>query len=279
MKDIDIYAPVAFYLVHAMYHKRKLKQCFNVDRSVGEDQEDNDADWPLPLRLLKELKRKPDKVKLKLKAKKIPSLLAQFSVANRISIREELKVVASILRLGGADIMETSLSTSTIYRQRKRTIKTKAKEHKENFKCPDHVVIHWDGKIVQVMSGLTEDRVAVVLSSTCGIGGKFLASPAIGSGTGRAQADAVFQVCINWDLINNIRAMCFDTTASNSGHLSGAAVLFERLLGRSLFHLACRHHIAELHVGHANEDCRGAVDGWFLKLSYTFCIIIKHYSS
>ncbi len=87
--------------------------------------------------------------------------------------------------------MDTSLSKSTIHRQRTKTIKTKAKERKQNFECPDHVVIHWDGKIVQVMSGLTEDRVAVVLSSTSGITGKFLAS-AIGSGTGRAQADAVF---------------------------------------------------------------------------------------
>jgi hypothetical protein len=42
--------------------------------------------------------------------------------------------------------------------------------------------------------------------------------------------------------------MGFDTTASNSGHKKGAAVLLEKLLGRNLIHLACRHHIFELVV-------------------------------
>ena len=82
----------------------------------------------------------------------------------------------------------------TIHRQRTKTINSKAKQLRENFECPEHIVIHWDGKIIQVMLGLTEDRVAVVFSSTSGIMGKFLASPAIPSGTGHAQATAVHQV-------------------------------------------------------------------------------------
>ena len=106
------------------------------------------------------------------------------------------------------------------------------------------------------MLGLTEDRVAVVLSSTNGIMGKFLASPAIPSGTGHAQATAVHQVCQQWDLTNGkaIKGLCFDTTVSNSGHQSGAAVLLERMIGYAVFYLACRHHIAELHISHPNED-------------------------
>ena len=79
------------------------------------------------------------------------------------------------------------------------------------------------------------------------------------NGTGRAQADSVYQVCGQWNLLGGkvIKGMCFDTTASNSGKKSGAAVLLERLLEYAIFYLACRHHITELHIGHANEDCHG----------------------
>jgi hypothetical protein len=53
---------------------------------------------------------------------------------------------------------------------------------------------------------------------------------------------------IKWDLNEDIVAMCFDTTSTNSGRKKGAAVLLEKLLGRELLHLACRHHIFELMV-------------------------------
>ena len=188
----------------------------------------DDTHWPLPLWLLKEQRTKPDTVNIKVDAKKLPSLLAKFSVANRVSIRLELKMVASILKLGGADIFDMNLSKSTIHRQRTKTIKSKAKQFSENFECPEHIVIHWDGKIIQVMLGLTEDRVAVVLSSTSGIMGKFLASPAIPSGAGRAQATAVHQVCQQWNFTNGKaikRVVFWHNSFQFNGHQSGAAVL------------------------------------------------------
>jgi hypothetical protein len=169
------------------------------------------------LRLIREQQRKPESVTITLDAKKIPTLLAKCSVVNRISLRLEIKIIATALKAGGANMNDISLSKSTIHRQRVQAVKTNSKEFKDNFKCPEHVIVHWDGKIVQVMSGLTEDRVAIVISSTDGLSGQFLASPAIPSGTGRAQAVAVHDVCLQWEITENICAMCFDTTASNSG--------------------------------------------------------------
>ncbi len=46
--------------------------------------------------------------------------------------------------------------------------------------------------------------------------------------------------------------MRFDTTASNTGHMNGASLL-ERELERALLWIACRHHVAELHMGWADE--------------------------
>jgi hypothetical protein len=53
---------------------------------------------------------------------------------------------------------------------------------------------------------------------------------------------------VKWDVTEDLVAMSFDTTSSNSGRKNGAAVLLEKLLGRNLLYLACRHHILELVV-------------------------------
>src|SRR6218665_2252441 len=54
-----------------------------------------------------------------------------------------------------------------------------------------------------------------------------------------------------WGIANSIRAMCFDTTSSNTGRIAGAFVLLEQKLEKELLSLACtcRHHIMELIIG------------------------------
>jgi len=51
--------------------------------------------------------------------------------------------------------------------------------------------------------------------------------------------------------------MCFDTTSSNTGQLTGACVILEHLLGRPLLHFGCRHHILELVLAAAFGVCTG----------------------
>jgi len=59
-------------------------------------------------------------------------------------------------------------------------------------------------------------------------------------------AHAVHSTTQEWGLENLVHAMCFDTTSSNTGLLSGACVILDQLLGRPLLHLGCRHHVLEL---------------------------------
>jgi len=66
--------------------------------------------------------------------------------------------------------------------------------------------------------------------------------------TGFAQADAVYKQLVEWDLIKEIKCLVFDTTASNSGYLQGAAIRLQNLLKVPIFYLACRHHVGELLV-------------------------------
>ena len=86
---------------------------------------------------------------------------------------------------------------------------------------------------------------------------KLLDIPKIPAGTGQAEAQAVFNAIKRWELDTLVRGMCFDTTSSNTGRLSGACVLLEQLLGRPLLHFGCRHHILELVLAAAFGVCMG----------------------
>jgi len=66
------------------------------------------------------------------------------------------------------------------------------------------------------------------------------------SGTNQGEIQAVDNAIQQWGLENLVRAMCFDTTSSNNGQLSGVGVILEHLLGRPLLHFGCWHHILEL---------------------------------
>ena len=123
------------------------------------------------------------------------------------------------------------------------------------------LVFHWDGKIIQLLSGVTEDRLAVAISSRQRISAQFLASPVIPDGRGISMANAVFELANEFELVIKVAAMVFDTTASNTGCWKGSVTLFEKKVGKALLWLACRHHVPELHIKHANEFLRGPSKG------------------
>ena len=52
-----------------------------------------------------------------------------------------------------------------------------------------------------------------------------------------------------------------DTTASHTGRRQGSATRFEQKLGKGIIFLACRYHIGELHIEHADVEARGAWTG------------------
>ena len=76
--------------------------------------------------------------------------------------------------------------------------------------------------------------------------GKLLGITKLESFTGRAQADASYDMLLIRQITINVKALVFDTTSSNSGWKNGAAKLLEEQLGRKVFYHACRHHIYDL---------------------------------
>ena len=122
-----------------------------------------------------------------------------------------------------------------------------------NFQPPKRATIHFDGKYLTDLSGITGDHLAVVISGDTDMcrQGKLLAARKIETGSGICQATEVVD-CINeWNLQDCIVAQCFDTTAANTGWLNGAAQAIEKLLNRPTLWLPCRHHEYEIFLGAA----------------------------
>ena len=131
------------------------------------------------------------------------------------------------------------LSTTSIWRQRRSEVSSTAAGIRSRIKSSSSqfenkiLVLHWDGKIIQYLSGKTEDRLAIAISSPHEIPGQFLASPAIGDGKGITMANSVYDITNEYGFTSQVEAMVFDTTASNTGVYKGSNTMFEKKAGNS----------------------------------------------
>ncbi len=104
--------------------------------------------------------------------------------------------------------------------------------------------IHWDGKSVE---NITNRKLVerLVIKAVCESQEQILGCPVSGK-KAIAVANTVFKAIQEWELEEQVVSLCFDTTNVNAGRVKGAAIILERLLGRSLIYFPCRHHIYEL---------------------------------
>ena len=183
-----------------------------------------------------------------------------------IPSNETTAMTANFIKMGGGSMKDISLSISTSHRHRKASVLEKATELRSEFKqnMPDHMVLHWDGKVIKYeRHHELEDRLAVV-GSFPGLdrNEQFLAAPRIADGKGITMSRALQATLLEWNIpLDVIIGICWDTAASNTGRHQGAATAFERYTGEAKLWLACRHHVGELHIKHADQEVRGAWNG------------------
>lgn len=101
------------------------------------------------------------------------------------------------------------------------------------------------------VTGEKEERLLILVTGT-GVS-KLLTVATLPNGSAEAEAGAINDTIKAWKISDKIVAMCFDTTAVNSGSHSGVIVRLPRMLGRKWLCLACRHHVAELILKHTFE--------------------------
>lgn len=164
---------------------------------------------------------------------------------SRISDRDAVHIVSAAVEALSLDISEYVLNRSSVKRSR------------ENFRAERYALIksveidvpfielHWDSKLLpHLTENKNVDRLPVIAVSVNFE--QLLGVPGITSGEGIEVCSAVFDIAEEWNLVEKIQACCFDTTASNTGKLKGAATLLEQKLGRDTLWLPCRHHIFEV---------------------------------
>ncbi len=185
----------------------------------------------------------------------------------KLTPTQHLAMVSSTVSAAGGDMNEViaSLATTRMHRRQTQIAEAEAVKARLKSNMPTYKVIHWDGKLIEFLNvnggGVYQDANAVILSSPLELKPMFLGSPAIESGTGQLLCDATVRLLGEWDVLQNIIATCWDTTAANTGVHEGAASHFERFLGYAVLWLACRHHMAELHIKHTYDKIQGATQG------------------
>lgn len=125
-------------------------------------------------------------------------------------------IIAAVAKALGHDLNDISVSKSTVKRTKKIVGQKIAKELKNSLRIADVLVLHWDGKLLPSSrdSGKSEILPVVI---TGGGDEQLLGAPELKSGTGLNCANAIIEKLTEWDLTGKIKALCFDTTSSNTG--------------------------------------------------------------
>lgn len=94
--------------------------------------------------------------------------------------------------------------------------KTIAEEIKSGIQTANSLIVHWDGKILSdIVDHGKIERLPIVIT---GLNTEqLLGVPKLERGTGEKQTAIIFKTLKEWNLIERIKAMCFDTTSSNTG--------------------------------------------------------------
>ncbi|XP_076279088.1 uncharacterized protein LOC143208527 isoform X1 [Lasioglossum baleicum] len=174
-----------------------------------------------------------------------PKLVAVLDSC-RISDRDAIRIVMATAECLGHDLNELIINRTSIRRYRHNYRSEHAAQLQEMFGQINlrGITIHWDATLIPDISHKNVERLPIVIS--CGEIKKLLGIPVIPSGSGANQASAIFSKTEEWNLSQQVEALCFDTTATNTGRIQGACVLLEQKLEKELLYLPCRHHIYEL---------------------------------
>ncbi|XP_047141348.1 uncharacterized protein LOC124816271 [Hydra vulgaris] len=193
-------------------------------------------------------------------AKNFVQDIAMTSVSKNISSRDLLHVCTDLVVNSGGNVENFLLSQSTIWRAQKKTIHQNAAQHKREVKKAGEkalfpIIAHFDGKIIEdFTNGKKEKRDRFVVSVNIDGDIKLLGIPAMEHGTGAAQYEALNNVLEDYGICDDVKGLCFDTTASNTGRHSGTNTRFSQRQESILLELACRRHIYELHLKHFWEQ-------------------------
>lgn len=155
-----------------------------------------------------------------------------------------------IIEESGGDSSKVATSYATADRARREVGKKISDACKDIWLPPTLASLHWDSKLMNSLTdqNTSEERLTVAVGNIHDI--KLLGVPSYKPGTDRKSGDIISELTVNllqeWHCQNSIVNMVFDTTASNTGHISAACVKIQESLDRALLWSGCRHHVGEV---------------------------------
>ncbi|XP_050338201.1 uncharacterized protein LOC126764549 [Bactrocera neohumeralis] len=179
-----------------------------------------------------------------------PRLLSALDSA-KVSDGKAMHILMATAEALGHCTSDLVVNRSTLHRLREEHRRKETQRIQESFidKLSDTqaMVVHWDGKVLPDLIGkIKVERIAVLVSYNGE--SKFLGAPKLISATGENIATAVFDTLSKWNILDRVEGMSFDTTSTNTGPTNGACAQLQRMLGRNLLTLPCRHHILEIYL-------------------------------
>lgn len=160
----------------------------------------------------------------------------------------------------GGDVRQVASSYSTADKCRRKVADNIALTEKVAWVSPKLASLHWDSKLLPLLKNknIKEERLTVAVGDVNNV--MVLGVPSYTPETDRSTGEVVSELTMNllesWKCKEAIVNMVFDTTASNTGHLSGACVQIQNSINRSLLWSACRHHIGEVILSHVFNDLK-----------------------
>ena len=174
--------------------------------------------------------------------------------ARGLSMRDRTAMAASVANCLGVDVKKTNINVGSAWKKAQIERVKIAEKVKNNFNCPERVAAHWDGKTLKVKGNLKSSRVCVYLSGADqNKVRKLIGIPETISGSGKAEAELVQELLVDWNIKDQVVSIVFDTTASNSSGQVGACYYLEVWVGSPILWTACRHHMYELHIKRVTE--------------------------
>ena len=105
---------------------------------------------------------------------------------------------------------------------------------------------------------VTDERLTVILGDSKKL--KLLGVPSYFKATnqscGEIIAELTMKLMTEWHCSDKIVNMTFDTTSSNTGHLTAACIAIQDKLQRAVLWSGCRHHISEVLLLHVFADLK-----------------------
>lgn len=130
----------------------------------------------------------------------------------------------------------------------------------KEWQPPKYGSLHWDSKLMPSLTNqnVKEEHLAVLVGDRGET--KQLGVPAYKPGTDTKSGEIITKLTAKlldeWHCKDCIVNMVFDTTASNTGHVTTACVSIQEKLKHALLWSGCRHHVGEVILTHIFNDLK-----------------------